>query len=79
MQGDTILYKSSKYHKVYNSLQFFQRLVLLQCSGQSYGSSGGQKILADTVVEVMHAESDWWTTFHKLNCKSYASKQAMLS
>ena len=35
---------------VYNSLQFFQWLVMLQCSGQNYGSSGSQTIVSEAVV-----------------------------
>ena len=38
-------------HSVYNSLQFFQWLVILQCSGQSYGSSGSQVIGSEATVD----------------------------
>ena len=55
----TVPIQFSSEYQVHNLLQFFQWLVLLQCCGQSYGSSGGQRIVVDTVVEVMHAESNW--------------------
>ena len=35
-----------------HSLQFFQWLVLLQCSGQSYGSSGGQTTVSEAAKEL---------------------------
>ena len=37
-------------HSVCNSLQFFQWLVMLQCSGQSYSSSVSQIIAFEAVV-----------------------------
>ena len=37
-------------HSVWNSLQFIQWLVMLQCSGQSYGSSVRQWIVPEAVV-----------------------------
>ena len=37
-------------HLVHNSLQFFQWLVMLQCSGQSYGSSASQIIVSEAAV-----------------------------
>ena len=38
-------------HSGYNLLQFFQWLVMLQCSGQSCGSSGSQIIVSEAAVE----------------------------
>ena len=48
-------------HSVWNSLQFFQWLVMLQCSGQSYGSSVSQLIEAEAVARYKH------TTTNKFN------------
>ena len=48
-------------HSVWNSLQFFQWLVMLQCSGQSYGSSVSQWIESEAVVRYKH------TTTNKFN------------
>ena len=48
-------------HSVWNSLQFFQWLVMLQCSGQSYGSSVSQLIESEAVVRYKH------TTTNKFN------------
>ena len=36
---------------IYSSLQFFQRLVMQQCYGQSYGSSVSQTIVSEAAVE----------------------------
>ena len=42
-----------------HSLKFFQWLIILQCSGQSYGSSVSQTIVSEAVVEYNHkAEVD---------------------
>ena len=48
-------------HSVWNSLQFFQWLVMLQCCGQSYGSSVSQLIESEAVVRYKH------TTTNKFN------------
>ena len=38
-------------HSVYNSLQFFQGLVILQCSGQNYGFSVSQAVVSEATVD----------------------------
>ena len=38
-------------HSVYNSLQFFQLLVMFQCSGHGYGSSGSQIIVTEAAAQ----------------------------
>ena len=52
------IYQPSQFlivrHAVYNSLQFFQGLVILQCSGQSYGSSVSQVIVSEATVRCNH-------------------------
>ena len=40
-------------HSVWNLLQLFQRIVMLQCSGQSYSSNGSQSIVFEAVVRVL--------------------------
>ena len=38
-------------HSVYNSLQFFQRLVMLQWYGESYDSSVSQTIVSEAAMD----------------------------
>ena len=47
-------------HSVYNSLQFFQWLVMFQCSGQSYGSSVCQTIVSEAAV-IRHEHTWVWS------------------
>ena len=49
--GSLILQLSSEHQSLYNSLQFFQWLVLLQCYCQNYDSSGRQTVGSETAVE----------------------------
>ena len=44
------------WHSVYNSLQSFQWLVMVQCSGQSYGSSVCQIIGSEATVHGVRSD-----------------------
>ena len=58
---------------------------MLQCFGQSYGSSGGQRIVVDTAVEVISTCRQYLTSqkylrsryFHDLVCKGLGEDLAM--
>ena len=55
---------SSEHQSLYNSLQFFQWLVLLQCSCQSYDSSVSQTTVSEAAVEYFQT---WTHLTHKTN------------